>query len=230
MVDYEKINDSGVKVVPDHPVIYLSGPMSNCKSDPSLDHSDFNYPAFDKLDDYFTAQGIEVLNPVKTEHMVRNENGLPSGDPRVWQACLKKDLLSMIEAGVTEVVFIPPAHTVNSTPESPEFRTWQDSSGACIEAMFAYKLGLEFGQIVPQQDGSYTIEKVDREEVRDILAHSQTLKDLQKDYTGPAINQGAQALDAKPKGEAVTAAASTAEHHVMPAEHAESGESVSHKA
>ncbi len=223
MVDYEKLNAEPVAVVPDHKVVYISGPMSHCKSKPEMTEPDYNYGTFNEIDQQLTAQGFEVVNPTKTQASIDKqlkETGISASEPAGWQALLKQDLLSIIKAGVTDVVFIPPAHTINSTPEHPDLRTWKDSSGACLEALFAYKLGANFGQAIEGEDGTYKIEPISRDEIRDVLAQSKTLMDLQVDYTGPAINQGAQALEGKPKTEAAvkTAVTEVASHLIASGE------------
>ncbi len=213
MGDYTKMSDSVAKG--DHPVVYLTGPTHNCKSDPCSDVSDQNAGLFDALERSFRAQGMEVLNPARTREVVCNDAGLAIDDPHVWQASLKKDLLLMIETGVTHVIFTPPSHTVASTPDNPELRTWQESSTACLQTMFAFKIGLEFGQAVPSRDGSFAVEAISRDEVREILAQSPTLKELQKDYSVTAIGQRAQhAAPTSSKGVSIPAM-HLDEHHEM---------------
>ncbi|MDE1170037.1 MAG: hypothetical protein PW734_02325 [Verrucomicrobium sp.] len=194
MIDYAEINRRALDIVPKREVLYLSGPMSHCKSEAHMTEIDQNFAMFNAMEAHFTARGHRVLNPARIEACLRDDPEAQADPTRLWQACLKKDLYAMIHVGVTRIVFLPPAHTAHSTLEKPHLRSWEDSSGACLEVFFGLKLGCAFSRAVPDGRNGWELEEMRHEEVRAILAHSQTFAELQRGYDAPFVPQGGQAL------------------------------------
>ncbi|MDE1172049.1 MAG: hypothetical protein PW734_12720 [Verrucomicrobium sp.] len=203
MIDYEALNRHRVDVLPAKEVLFLSGPMTHCKSDLSLEASDLNQGSFDGLERALLAESRDVLNPTRLkvsfpsaeETAAAREKGiepLPSA-----QAYLRADIHALLEAGVTKIVFLPPAHTVRSTAEKPEFRHWHESQGSCFEALSGLFLGHSFAQAERDGTGRWSLRDLPREEVRGLLSRSECLASLQREYGGPQIQLGCSTLPAE---------------------------------
>ncbi len=147
-----------------------------------MEAADFNQGAFFKLSGWFIGNGCGVVNPASFEHISHIN---PDDENFAQRLFLKNlDLLTNRASGgeVTEIVFLPPAHSLESTSEQPDLKDWSMCPECATLAAMALSLQLEveFSQASVQPDGSYKLEPVSAEDIKASI--STVIKELQKDY------------------------------------------------
>jgi hypothetical protein len=162
--------------------------MLDCKSGPDMTESDLNQGAFQKLADSFLSAGCHIVNPASPENLA----SLSQDDPNFAQKLFLRNLTLLTNRGsasrgvpsaeVTEIVFLPPAHSLESTADQPVLKDWAmcPDSATLIALALSFQLNVEFSQASEQAEGTYKLEPLSKEDVKSAIVG--VMKELQKDY------------------------------------------------